>query len=75
MTRKYKKPGKNQQFTISPEKSGHLIGKRKKKPILKQYTDAEREQFDRRREQSESTWSKIDRATIKKQCLPGDVFD
>lgn len=75
MTRK-KKPQKHQQFTISAEKTGHMVGQPKKKPKqINQFTDAERKEFEAKRKEGESTWSKIDRATIDKQCENKEVWE
>ena len=75
MTRNYKKPGAHQQFTISAENTGHLTGKPKKKPTINEYTAAERDEFENRRKEDESTWSKIDRATIDKESEFKEVWE
>lgn len=75
MPKKYKKPEKHQQFTISAESTGHLNGKPKKKPKINQFTAAEKKEFEASRKETESTWSKIDRVTIDKQCAPSEVWD
>jgi alpha-D-ribose 1-methylphosphonate 5-triphosphate diphosphatase PhnM len=74
MKRKYKKPAKSQQFTICAKKAELLTFEKKKKKI-KQFTDAEREQFEAKRKENESTWSKIDRATIDRQCDTKEVWE
>ena len=75
MTRNYKKPGAHQQFTISAENTGHLTGKPKKKPAINEYTEVEAAEFNKRRKEGESTWSKIDRATIDRQCNTVEWWD
>ena len=75
MNHNYKKPGAHQQFTISAENTGHLTGKPKKKPTINEYTAAEQEEFESRRKEGESTWSKIDRVTIDRQCNMVEWWD
>lgn len=67
MTRKYKKPAKGQQFVICAKKVDFEQRKPKAKSKINQFTDAERKAFEKQRKANESTWSKIDRATINSQ--------
>jgi hypothetical protein len=74
MNRKYKKPAKGQQFTICAKKAELLTFDKKKKKI-KQFTDAEQKIFEAQRKANETTWSKIDRATIDKDSEFKEVWD
>lgn len=65
MTRK-KKPDKKSQFVICAKKVDFEQRKPKAKSVIKQFTSAEKIEFEAHRKETESTWSKIDRATIDK---------
>jgi len=74
MTNK-KKPTKKQQFTICAKKVDSETSKPKKKPAINEFTDSERKAFEKQRKEAESTWSKIDRATIDRQCGTKEVWE
>ena len=69
------KPTKKQQFTICAKKVDFETSKPKKKGKINQFTDAERKKFEAERKENETTWSKIDRATIDKESEFKEVWE
>lgn len=72
-----RKPGKNQQFTISAESTGHLVGTKKFKPKgkIKEFDEVELEAFNNQRAADQSTWSRIDELAIKSQCSTMETWE
>ncbi len=48
---------------------------KKPKGIVKQFTDAKRNEFNKMRKASQSTWSRIDDRTINAQCDTCETWD
>ena len=72
-----RKPGKNQQFTISAENKGFKVDTPKVKPKgkIKEFDEAGLKAFNERRAEKQSIWSRIDEQTIKNQCSTEEYWD